>query len=150
MSFLYATTNGSFEQRWVVYALLRDCVQHHLEGGTPSAEFGALHAVSEALVGRVVHIDAGKLNAELKRAKGALAGRPISELALSMRTRSVITLHWPPPKERATSLAGADVLGLPLIGDLQATTLDDVFSPLLDALIALTEPPATELTVRDL
>jgi len=51
MSLSFTSDKGSFEERWIVYAFLRDCVQHHLEGGTPSSKFSALHKVSEALGG---------------------------------------------------------------------------------------------------
>jgi hypothetical protein len=47
MSLAFSGPGGSLEVRWIVYALLRDNVQHHLEGGKPSAAFSAVHETSE-------------------------------------------------------------------------------------------------------
>jgi hypothetical protein len=38
MSMSFNGPNGWIEQRWTVYALLRDNVQHHLEDGAPTKE----------------------------------------------------------------------------------------------------------------
>lgn len=151
MSMSFSSSSGSVEQRWIIYALLRDCVQHHLEGGTPSPGFEALHSMGQVLGGKRVFVPARKLHDELGRAKAALSGRPIQDLAISSRTHAVISLHWPPPEKPSTSLVEIQAGSIPLLGDITGDRLDDVFGSLLDALLRLTEGAgeADQVEVRD-
>ncbi len=143
MSFSFTTATGSYEQRWIVYALLRDNVQHYFEGGHPSDVFGETHAIARAIGGSKVTVSASRLRNELLRAKNDLCRKPIADLAISLRTRSVMNLKWPPPDHRATELLVATGETIPLLGELPAT-LDDVFGHFIDGILAITEGSGPE------
>ena len=68
MSLSFHGPKGSLEQRWIYYAMLRDSVQHHIEGGKPTEDFDCLHRVSDALVEHRVTVPALRLRKELERA----------------------------------------------------------------------------------
>lgn len=132
-----------------MYALLRDNVQHHLEGGTPSAAFAAIHALGEALDKGEVRVGARTLYAELERAEALLA-RPIADLAMSFRTRAVCSMAFPLPEGRGTALITEGGWQLPL--SLQhAKTLGDVFGSLVTELKSATQgaDDQAEVTVLD-
>lgn len=137
MSLTYAGPQGSFERRWIVYAMLRDNVQHHLEQGEPTPAFQHLHALGGALSGGTVSVPALELRAELARVEPVLA-LPIEDLAISIRTQAVLTLMFPPPERRGTMLVTeADwELPFPLAG---AVTFDDAFGSLVSELLRITE-----------
>ncbi|WP_437291096.1 hypothetical protein [Sorangium sp. So ce406] len=139
MSLSFSGPKGWIEQRWIVYALLRDSIQHHIEDGRPGEEFAAIHGAAGALGGQRVMLPARKLHEELRRAQAALAGRPIDALAISGRTRAVISLRWPPPKERETMLVRDWGDSVPLLGAPAGDSLDDVFGHLVDGLLRITE-----------
>lgn len=139
MSLSFSGPKGWIEQRWIVYALLRDSVQHHIEGGTPTEDFDALHSVAEALGSKRVLLNARKLHGELTRARAALAGRPMEDLAISARTRAVLRMTWPPPEQRETVLVSEWGGSIPMLGDVPRVTLDDVFGYLIDGLLRITE-----------
>ena len=149
MSLTYTGPQGSFERRWIVYAMLRDNVQHHLENGEPSADFEHLHALGQALSGRGVSVPALALRAELARL-GPMLELPLAELAISVRTQAVLTLMVPPPERRGTMLvAEAEwALPFPLEG---ALTLNDVFGSLVTELLRVCEgaTPLDTLNVMD-
>ena len=149
MSLLFHGPKGSAEHRWIDYALLRDNVQHHLEGGSPAGAFTHLHAVADALGGRVVSLPAAEIHAELDRAR-ALLTRPVSELAISTRTHAVVSYAWPPPAEQRTRLVKDESTPLPSLTGRE-TTLADVFGSLLDDLMRITDGAAAgqQLTVTD-
>ncbi len=134
MSLAFSGPGGTVERRWVVYALLRDNIQHHLEGGEPEQGFAAIHAIAAALGGGPVHVGAAELRAELLKAS-VLKARPIADLALSPPTISVITLRWPPPPGAETRLASEWGIELPLAAG--ATTLGEVFGTLIDELMTI-------------
>lgn len=137
MSLSFLGPAGSFERRWIVYAMLRDNVQHHLEGGSPSPEFTQIHALGEALLSGRVAVPALALRAELLRAQ-ELMDRPIDDLAVSLRTRAVLTMGFPllgTPSTDLVSEAGW-TLPFPLAG---ARTLGDAFGSLLVELLRITE-----------
>ena len=139
MSLLFKGPRGSVEQRWIVYALLRDNVQHYLEGGTPTEEFASVHGITEALGGKAVTVGAQALRRELVRAREEISDRPVSELAVSVRTLAVINLLWPPPEKRETMLLSACGRDIPFIDITGGKTMNDVFGLLLDELIQITK-----------
>lgn len=77
MSLCFTGPSGSVEQRWIVYALLRDNIEHHLENGRPGPAFEFIHSVGAALGGGTVVLNALRLRSEMGRARDALIGRPI-------------------------------------------------------------------------
>lgn len=136
MSLTFQGPGGAFERRWIVYAMVRDNVQHHLEGGVPTQAFSALHALADALSRGEVSVPAAKLHAELTQALELLE-RPIDELAVSVRTRAACSLLFPPPTLRATALVSEEdwTLPFPIAG---AETLGDVFGSLVEELLRVT------------
>jgi hypothetical protein len=142
MSLAFQGPNGAFERRWIVYAMLRDNVQHHLEGGTPTEAFSALHALSTALSSGEVKVPARQLHAEMTRARELLE-RPISDLAVSIRTRAVLALCQSFPDLRGTELVSVAqwTAHLPICG---AETLADVFGSLVQELLRVTEEATEE------
>lgn len=138
MSLTFQGPGGAFERRWIVYALLCDNVQHHLEGGVISAEFAALHTLGEALLRGDVTVPAAQLCAELRRAR-VLLDRPIDDLAVSVRTRAACNLYFPvPAAERSTVLAEEEdwTVPFPVEG---AEKLGDVFGSFLEELLRVAE-----------
>ncbi|MBS2022340.1 MAG: hypothetical protein JST92_08010 [Deltaproteobacteria bacterium] len=150
MSLDFQGPRGSIEQRWIIYALLRDNVQHHLEGGRQGDGFQALHGLQLALGGRPVSVSARRLHDELLKAQRELPAKPIDQLAVSGRTRAVISLTFPIPEVGETMLvAGSGVVVEPVRG---ARTLGDVFGFLLDDLLRVTRDagPDDQVVVTDL
>lgn len=128
-----------------MYALLRDAVQHHLEGGKPSGSFANVHRIAEALGGHSVSLSATALHDELSRAHGLLV-RPVADLAISTRTQAVVSHAWPPPSEPGTQLVTG--IGQPLaMLSGREKTLDDVFGPLVDDLLQLTSGASGTATI---
>lgn len=138
MSFSFVGPNGGFERRWIVYALLRDNVQHHLEGGAPSPAFAAIHSISEALGAgpEGVKISGAKLKEEVAVIQSRLASIHIDELAVSLRTRAVITRSFPLPTLRATELARLMDWSVPFPTD-QAETVGSLFEDFLEELMEI-------------
>jgi len=150
VSLCFTGPAGSIEQRWIVYALLRDNVRHHLETGGGAPTFEAIRSAAGALGGGTVVLNARRLRAELERAREGLLGRPITDLAISLRTRSVIDLAWPPPDRDETTLVSTKVGKIGWLNP-EARSLDEAFGHLIRGLLDITEG-ATEddvVEVRD-
>jgi hypothetical protein len=137
MSLAFFGPRGSFEVRWIVYALLRDNVQHHLESGVPSEKFAEIHQIGEALLKDRVRLNASRLRGQVEQAKAALLSLPASDIALSGRTRAVLTAAWP-PKSEATSLVGKAVMTIPMLHD-GIRTMGDAFGNLVANLLEITQ-----------
>jgi hypothetical protein len=138
MSLCFTGPAGSVEQRWIVYALLRDNVQHYLERGQPTSCFTALHGAAEALGGGRALVDALNLRAEMEQARAELLARPISDLAVSGRTLAVIDRMWPPPSEEGTKLlAEARCDRIPWL-PANIGTFDQAFGHLVRRLLEIT------------
>ncbi len=137
MSLSFIGPGGSFEQRWICYALLRDTVQHHLEGGTPSGRFRALHSIASAL-GRRIQVPAPELLQEVEAA-ATLLDRPVADLAISQRTGAILSLSWPIPEARQTQklCEWEGRLELPY---QDPKLLSDLFGTLVDGLRRITMP----------
>jgi hypothetical protein len=137
VSLLFHGPNGSFEQPWVVYALMCDTVQHHLERRSATRAFRALHRVSRALVIGTVAVPARRLHVEARFLKRALADRPISDLAITAHTLGAFTFRVQPGRRRRTRVVGRTALQLPLLSERSAG-LSDLFGVLLDELVRIT------------
>jgi hypothetical protein len=150
MSLLFHGPRGAIEQRWIFYALLRDNVQHHLEGGRIGDSFSALHQMALALGGKPTSVSAAELRRELERVEKELVSRPISQLAISNRTRAVISLAFPIPDLESTTLVSD--WGGTVEAAAGAKTLGDIFGYFVTALLRITDQPgpAALVTVTDL
>jgi hypothetical protein len=140
---------GSFERRWIVYALLRDNVQHYLEAGESASEFRAIRAIGDALAHGEVKVSARRLHAEVVRVTPLLT-RPLADLAISTRTRAACMLELPLPDTSSTALASS-IGWQPPLPTADAKTLGDVFGSLVQELLRITENADVEeqVTVLD-
>jgi hypothetical protein len=105
MKLRLAGRQGSQTVDWSGYALVRDNIQHFVEGGEPSARFAALHAIERAVDGGHATVDASRLRGEVLRAWYALARIPLDRAAVSLRTRAILTGSSDRPAESGTFLA---------------------------------------------
>lgn len=149
MSLTFQGPHGAFERRWIVYALLEDNIQHHLEGEPKTDAFPALHALGEALSRAKVTVSATQLRAELARLP-ALLQLPAEALAVSVRTRAVCALAFPMPATQNTELASVCGWSVPFPVE-GAETLGDIFGSLVEELLQVTAGATAEdvLTVID-
>jgi hypothetical protein len=138
MSLTFIGPAGTAEHRWIVYALLRDNVQHYLEKSPGSkGDFTAIHAIAQALGGPPVMVNARQLRTQLEKG-AALLGRPLADLAASQETRAVLT----PSRSTADATAARQtavepslvIPGLPP----HVRTLDGVFGSLVRSLLDIT------------
>ena len=99
---------GSADSRvcdWSGYALLRDNVQHFIEGGEPTRRFMALHEIERAVDDGQCFVDAARLRGEVLRGFYALFRVPLDQAAISLRTRAILTGSTEAPTARGTVLA---------------------------------------------
>ncbi len=124
---------------WGSFALLRDNVQHYLEGGAPSWRFPALHAVESVVDGGPRQVDAARLRGEVLRAWSALWPVDVESAAISLRTRAVLTGCRELPEARDTVTAKSAGWELPLsAADL--TPVPRAAGDFVAIVLALTEP----------
>ena len=133
--------------------LLRDNVQHHLEGGRPGDLYRAIHGLADGWwSARPLTIQAGKLRAELHQAWPLLRGIPNSRLAIGIRSRAALTGAASPPVVRGTVLLRLTGWRLPLRFDPNGT-LDDLLGTTVATLMRLCERAGSaaklEVTRRD-
>jgi hypothetical protein len=104
MKLVFRGARGAVWTSWSDYALLRDNVQHYVERGVPSERFAALHAIERAVDGRVELLDAARLRGEVLSGCDALGELALSDSAVSLRTRALLSGSQIPPV-RGTVLA---------------------------------------------
>ena len=127
------------------YALLRDNILHHLEHGRPSASFVEVYRIGQVLGGASQLLRATKLSEELAQAR-ALCERPIDDLALSSRTRAVLSVKQELPSGPPTERVGL-MRSLPWLPS-RAQRLGDVFGYLIDSLLSITRSAQDEDLVQ--
>jgi hypothetical protein len=137
MSLAFFGPQGALEVRWIVYALLRDNVQHYLEGGTPSEAFAEIHQISEALVKDRVRVSALRLRGQVEQAKAGLLHKTVAEIALSGRTCAALNSQWP-PSNTETRVVGGAALSLRIVNQ-GIQTMADAFGGFVDELLEITE-----------
>ncbi len=101
---------------WESFALLRDNVQHYIEGGAPSARFAAMHEIERAVDEGEHLVDASRLRGEVLRAWTALWKVRLEEAAISLRTRAIMTGSAEPSPCRGTVPAHQVGWALPVQG----------------------------------
>jgi hypothetical protein len=94
---------------WESFALLRDNVQHFVEGGAQSGRFSAMHGIARAVDGDAYVVDAVRLRLEVLQAWSALWPVSVDDAAISSRTRSVRKGKAVPAGGSVTTLATAEV-----------------------------------------
>lgn len=105
MEITFRSVCGSLVTPYSTILLLRDNVQHHLQAGYPSPGYARLHTLADpALVGRDP-LPPHELWEELSLALAGIEDVPISDLAISIRTRALMTGVHDVPGVRGTILA---------------------------------------------
>lgn len=105
---------------WDSFALLRDNVQHFVEGGVLSGRFSALHGIARAVDGHSCKVDAVRLRLEVLQAWSALWPVRVDGAAVSSRTRAVREGATLPVAASVTSLAIGNIDLLPFAGNRSA------------------------------
>lgn len=90
---------------WESFALLRDNVQHFVEGGVQSGRFSALHGIARAVDGDPYAVDAVRLRLEVLQAWRALWPVRVDGAAVSSRTRAIREGRPVPPGGSVTGPA---------------------------------------------
>jgi hypothetical protein len=114
MNLLMKATGRSRVCDWASFALLRDNVQHFLECGGVTERFSALHQIERAVDEGVALVEAPRLRGELLRAWCALWGIHLSDAAISLRTRALMTGALPPDGVVGTLVASQAGWQLPV------------------------------------
>lgn len=122
---------------WESFALLRDNVQHYVEGGAPSARFAAMHEIERAVDEGERTVDASRLRGEVLRAWTALWKVPLAEAAISLRTRAIMTGSAEPSPCRGTVPAQQVGWALPVQGHA-ASPVPRAGQSFIRAILALT------------
>lgn len=150
MTLLFMGPGGSFEERWMTYALLRDNVLHHVERGARGTRFHALYAVAGALEGNPVSVPARDLAAEIALGLELAGALPRAEFAVSGRTRAALQPGFDPVDPWATALARDAGIELGMI-PAHAERLADVCGGFAEAVrrIAGGGADGAVVTVRD-
>ena len=89
MKLVFTGRTGAGLCDWESFALLRDNVQHFVEGGVPGGRFSALHGIAKAVDGEACVVDAVRLRLEVLQAWSALWPVRVDDAAVSSRTRAV-------------------------------------------------------------
>ena len=92
MSLAMMAGGAAYEFRWRRWALLRDCVVHHLEGGAPASRFPLLVSIGRALGEGGLKLDPALLAAELRKIQGEFAAHKVTAMMLGPETPSVLYL----------------------------------------------------------
>jgi hypothetical protein len=130
--------HGSRACDWSGYALLRDNVQHFIEGGEPTDRFTALHGIERAVDDGQCFVDAARLRGEVLRAWYALSRVPLEQAAVSLRTRAILTASTEAPTARGTVLAQKIGWALPVNLD-GSEAVAEAAKSFVTAVLALTE-----------
>lgn len=105
MKLVFTCRSGAALCDWESFALLRDNVQHFIEGGSQSGRFAALHEIARAVDGHACSVDAVKLRLEVLQAWSALLPVSVDNAAVSSRTRAIRTRGQAPSDPSVTAPA---------------------------------------------
>ena len=137
MNIVFSGPFGDFGIGGAHALLFRDNVQHHLQGGLPGPGYPLIHAIADApLSGDVVRLGPGDFWEELSHAFESIRATGIDDLAVSIRTRAILTDRRA-PIVRGTVLARLTSWRLPVV-TTGALTLGDFFGEFVENLRRLT------------
>jgi hypothetical protein len=120
------------------FLLFRDNVQHHLQAGHPVPAYDLIHAVADApLEHAVVCLKASALWEQSWQAYRELCELPIADLAMSIRTKAILTGTPVLPAIRGTALLRLTGWKVP-IATQGARTLGELFQALLSRVALIT------------
>jgi hypothetical protein len=134
VSLVLLAAGSSFEFRWRRWALLRDCLAHHLEAGRPGSVFPAIASLGDALVEGRIEVDPRILGAELRAARDRLRGIDANALMIGPETAAVLYLGTRAGAPRP--LTQVERKNIPGASE-PARDLADHFTPFFDSAIAV-------------
>ena len=137
MNIVFSGPLGDYGIACAQALLFRDNVQHHLQGGLPSPGYPLIHAIADApLSGEVARLGADDLWEEVSHAFESIRRIGIDDLAVSIRTRAVLT-NRRAPIVRGTVLARLTSWRLP-VATTGTSTLGDFFEDFVENVGLLT------------
>lgn len=149
MHFIVTISERSHRLEWRDYAILRDNIQHYIEGGAPSADFECLHGFERAVDEGQHRVNAVALRAEVQRAWYELRRVHVCHSAISRRTHAIVAELPVLPLERSTrrrELAER----LRTVPGREAMRLQEVVEPFVTGILRVTQnaQQGDELLIR--
>jgi len=139
MDVTFSAPLGDFRVRYESALLFRDNVQHYLQAGRPTPGYPLIHAIADApLVGEILQIKASCLWGEVSHAFEQIRSISIAGLAVSIRTRAILTNTQALPVVRGTILLRFTGWKLPPIAP-GALTIGERFHDFVDKLAVVTD-----------
>lgn len=132
---------------WGAFALLRDNVQHYIDGGAPSGQFRALYGIADAVDSGSYQVDAVRLRSEVFKAWCALWEVPLDSAAISRRTHAILCGSPTQLVARETFRADAQGWSLPIEAD-RAAPVPKAASAFIKAVLVLTQSAAAGDTLE--
>ena len=151
MRLLISGRGASRACAWESYALLRDNIQHFVEGGSPSGRFSALHSLARAVDEGSCTVDAVRLRLEALHIWTALGNVLLEDAAISSRTEAVSAGNSLAPSLSQTKVASQGGLAVPVSAPV-GTPLPQAARDFVEAVLAVTAAAAAgdQLEVRRL
>lgn len=136
MNIVIKSSCGEVRVDWADYALLRDNIQHFVEGGKPSQNYRATHSIERAVDEGRALVDGSRLRGELLGACYKLRRIHLQDAAVSLRTRSLVTRCHARPEKRGT--ARARFTGWRLPTRKQSGSLVRYLNPFISSILSVT------------
>lgn len=141
MKVWFLSNHGTVVYDFVMCALLRDNVQHHLEAGAPDGKFSCLHALADIVwAEREELLPAVAFRDELSAAWNGLSSLPFGKLAISIHTHAALQRLPQPPAVSGTVLHSATDWPLP-IDSRPRETLGELLHTVVFGLLHLAREP---------
>jgi hypothetical protein len=119
--------------------LFRDNVQHHLQGGVPTPGYPLIHTIADAVcLAAATSASAEELWGEVSHAFRRIRHLEYRELAMSIRTRAILTNTRILPAVRGTALVRLTGWRVPM-ATADVTTLGDLFQSFVTRLEIFTD-----------
>jgi len=139
MDVVFSAPLGDFGVRYEIALLLRDNVQHYLQAARPTPGYPQIHAIAGApLDGEILRFRASRLWGEVSHAFEQIRSISIADLAVSIRTRAILTNTRTLPLVRGTVLLRLTGWRLPFI-PRRALTIGELFEDFVDKLAIVTD-----------
>jgi hypothetical protein len=139
MDVVFSAPLGDFGVRYESALLFRDNVQHYLQAGRPTPGYPLIHAIADApLDGEILQIKSSRLWGEVSHAFEQVRSISVADLAVSIRTRAILTNTRALPVVRGTILLRLTGWKLPLIVP-GALTIGELFDDFVNKLAIVTD-----------
>ena len=139
MDVVFSAPLGDFGIHYENVLLFRDNVQHYLQAGRPTPGYPLIHAIADApLDGEILQIKASRLWGEVSHAFEQIRSVSVADLAVSIRTRAILTNTRALPVVRGTVLLRLTGWKLPLIAP-SALTIGELFDDFVAKLAIVTD-----------